>query len=546
MDIANKLSKILSDLLLRKEPLLVAGADVFKLSVNSSSIVRSIAEDQFEDLLDVTVNVGVSGGADSTCLLVLLTLLSRFLPLKVNAAHVAYGLRGAESEKEIVFLKELCKSLSLPLEVYYPDSKEQETLLTGNLQATARNIRMRFFARLTADIIEDNSKTGDKNDSIGNVKRDSIVALAHTLNDNSETFLLRLLAGSGASGLSAMSNYSKMSIDNRELIIMRPLLESSRESIIHWLKLNSIDWCEDSSNATDKYKRNKVRHDVISILNKVEPKAVKLINQSRALIKIDNDFIEQQSNRDFERIIRKEYWGGSSFASKDLLKLHKAISSRIIRRMVMETRIDDTFTCSHFLLAEILHMAKYGKSGDNSSLRKHLHISLFNDRIYCFPLIKGNQGTDIHNREFEICWDTDRGNFECSVSCWKIKCSIHSSIPEFHKINRCYEGLEYSSFKYVGSLTNDDNGLLKKGEKNSLIIRNLRADDKIAIKGGKFKKAKKILQEKSVPSFLRNLWPVMLYGSDQLLWVCGFNISSLLTKLDKTSNQFIVVEIFPM
>lgn len=179
---------------------------------------------------------GVSGGADSTALLHLLHEAS----IPVAAAHVNYGLRGEESDADEKFLSEFCATRSIPF--YLKKSCLGElSAIDSNLQKAARDVRYSFF------------------DDVCIKESISWVAVAHSSDDQLETILINFLRGSGLRGMQGMSFVN----GNR----VRPLLDIPREKIETYLRSQNISWRNDSSNESDDYLRNRVRHHVVRAIN---------------------------------------------------------------------------------------------------------------------------------------------------------------------------------------------------------------------------------------------------------------------------------------
>jgi tRNA(Ile)-lysidine synthase len=186
------------------------------------------------------VLIAVSGGADSTALLLGLASLARELRLEVRAAHLHHGLRGREADADLRFVADLCGRLGVPLTSarWNTRLRMQRRGLSG--QAGLRVLRAEFLAGTAR-------QTGA-----------AVIATAHTADDQLETLLLRLLRGSGLKGLGAMSA--------RRGVWIRPLLEVPRATIEADLRAHGVPWREDASNHDRRYARSRVRHDVIPAL----------------------------------------------------------------------------------------------------------------------------------------------------------------------------------------------------------------------------------------------------------------------------------------
>jgi len=174
--------------------------------------------------------VGVSGGADSVCL----ALVLKELGYAVSIAHVNHGLRGKESDDDEAFTAQIAQSLGLKF------FTRRVVLVAGNIEAAGRDARRDFFHDLAAEH--------------GFAK----IAVAHTRDDRVETFLLNLLRGAGSTGLSSMPPVSGRTI--------RPLIKSSRSEIEAYLSEKKQIWRTDASNFNPEFARNRLRHVVLPAL----------------------------------------------------------------------------------------------------------------------------------------------------------------------------------------------------------------------------------------------------------------------------------------
>ena len=192
--------------------------------------------------------LGISGGADSVCLMQLLSALD----YKFELAHCNFNLRGKESDKEESFVKELARRYQLKLHVKHFDTKSYADENKVSIQMAARDLRYAWFYDL---LLSENAK---------------YIAIAHHANDDIETFFINLVRGSGLKGLLGI----KAKIDS----IVRPLMVVSRAEIEQFLKKNDISFREDSSNTSLKYLRNKIRHELMPLLTEMNPSIQKTIS----------------------------------------------------------------------------------------------------------------------------------------------------------------------------------------------------------------------------------------------------------------------------
>lgn len=196
------------------------------------------------------VLVAVSGGRDSIVLLFVLHQLK----YKIEVAHVNYNLRADESNKDETFVKELCAKLEVPFHVNSFETKEQAKNEGVSIQMKARDLRYAWFEELKQERGIDR------------------IATAHHLDDQLETILINLTRGTGIKGLRGMKE--------KRGDIIRPLLCVSRDEINEYLFSKQIPFREDSSNASGKYFRNKIRHQVIPVLKEINPSLFKAVRNT--------------------------------------------------------------------------------------------------------------------------------------------------------------------------------------------------------------------------------------------------------------------------
>ncbi|MBN8555272.1 MAG: tRNA lysidine(34) synthetase TilS [Deltaproteobacteria bacterium] len=190
--------------------------------------------------------ISVSGGLDSTVLAFALSQLRERFELELNLFHINFQLRGKESMRDEDFVKKLSDKLKIPLHLF----REKISSKTA-IQETARNLRLKRAANLLpeAEWVE-----------------------AHQADDQIETFLFRMLRGSGLKGLSAMKALSLREIPTGKRKVWRPLLRLSKKDLLQYAKKYRLKFCEDSTNKKDKYDRNWLRLKVLPLLEQRFPK----------------------------------------------------------------------------------------------------------------------------------------------------------------------------------------------------------------------------------------------------------------------------------
>lgn len=194
----------------------------------------------------------VSGGADSVALLFALYLLRESMRFTLSAAHFNHCLRGSESDEDEAFVREFCDGLNIPLHV------GKATVVAGDkgLEAAARDARYSFLQSIPGKI-----------------------ATAHTADDNAETVLMHMVRGSGLKGLGGISPQIGS--------VIRPMLMVTRQDVLAFLREYHLKFVSDSTNETDLFLRNRLRHHVMPLLQQENPRLSE--NLSAMALRLRND-----------------------------------------------------------------------------------------------------------------------------------------------------------------------------------------------------------------------------------------------------------------
>lgn len=195
------------------------------------------------------IAVAVSGGADSTALLLALHEEATALGIGLSAAHLHHGIRADEADADLAFLRDLCTGLNIPLHVDHADVPANASANNETVEEAARNARLAFFDQLMQQ---------------GTVHA---VATAHTQDDQAETVIMKLIRGAWTEGLGGISPVMERSSGK----LIRPLLPASRQDVLAFLKSRNQSWQEDSTNASAAYTRNRVRSTLMPLLREFNP-----------------------------------------------------------------------------------------------------------------------------------------------------------------------------------------------------------------------------------------------------------------------------------
>ena len=243
------------------------------------SVLNYIKEYGMIEENDIVI-AGVSGGADSVCLLRVLLEIRNIIPIAIHVVHVEHGIRGQEAWQDMEFVKALCEKFAVTCTVYHYDIPKIAAERKISEEEAGRLIRYETF-----------EKEKEKYDHLGTVK----IAVAHNKNDNAETVLLNLVRGSGIAGLSGI-----MPVRGS---IIRPLLDKERCQIEEYLEEIQQAYRIDSTNLGNDYARNKIRHNILTEMEKVNSGAIKNINSASRKIAQAGDFLSKILKKEFENIV---------------------------------------------------------------------------------------------------------------------------------------------------------------------------------------------------------------------------------------------------
>lgn len=290
------------------------------------------------------VLVAVSGGPDSVSLLHFLCAWQVSFQLSLHVIHLNHGLRGEESDADATFVQTLCQQLDVPCIVR---RLKLDSAITKrgreSLQSVARDLRYKAFTEVAYEQ--------------GFTK----VALGHTSDDQTETVLMWMLRGAGSVGLSGMRAF-------RDPYFIRPLLGVSRLDIEDYLRQNQWPYRVDSSNASSKYQRNRIRHELVPVLKQFNPKIVQVLSRQGRILREESEYLDQVVSKALESVLRRVDAGTVVLDKSTLSRLPRPIQRRVVLlvyRQVTWTYVHPPFEC----VEAVLDLVNRGTSG--TSIRSH-------------------------------------------------------------------------------------------------------------------------------------------------------------------------------
>lgn len=424
------------------------------------------------------VLAGVSGGADSVCL----ALVLKELGLDVAVAHVNHGLRGAESDTDEEFTKELAGTLGVPffatkVALSGPAPAASALWLSrrplpggeANLEAAGREARRQFF-------IETARRRGYTK-----------IALAHTRNDRVETFLMNLLRGAGSEGLVSMAPVSGNTI--------RPLIETGRNEVEAYLTENNQSWRTDSSNFDLGFARNRLRHAVIPELeSRFNPSLIQTLARTVEILEAEDAWMRAVADQWLSEHGRKEENDFLIPAAE--LKSAPAGLVRRILRTVLRLAGSGLRDVSFGHIEAVRALLEEGKSGKFVQIPGGLQAAREFGRLVF--------------RQAPAAW---------ADYTYELKIPGEVYIPEVGKVFRA-EIVEIEANQALGQRVFVDGESIG----SYVTIRNWKPGDYYRPVGLPAGKLKKLFQRARIPRGHRMRWPVIVADST-IVWVASFPVS---------------------
>ncbi len=255
-----------------------------------------------------TVVVAVSGGADSLCLLHILNQLcgpgKRYPQVRLHVAHLNHQLRGAESARDAAYVKHIANAWGLPITIGAVDVSTLARSEQLSLEEAARIARYRFLRE---------------------VAQGQPIAVAHNADDQVETLLLHLLRGGGLASMVGMLP--------RRGDIIRPLLAVHRSAILAYCREQAIVPVEDSSNADTHFLRNRIRHELLPLLESINPAIRATLLRNAEVVSVDMQYIETQVDAIWSDVVVTEHENSFTLSGPALLALPLSLQRHLLRRL---------------------------------------------------------------------------------------------------------------------------------------------------------------------------------------------------------------------
>lgn len=421
------------------------------------NVKKTIAEHRlFENASRVTV--ALSGGADSVSLIHVLLELKEEVNIELCAAHLNHQLRGDEADRDENFVRELCEKLGVQLFCERADIKAESEKTGESIELAARRVRYEFLERVSAG---------------------GVIATAHTASDSAETMLYNLTRGTALKGLCG--------IPVKRGIFVRPLINVTREEVEAYCRENELSFVTDSTNNEDVYTRNKIRHNVVTVLRGINPAFERAASRTAKMLCADNDYLLSAATKLYNESLTE-----NGIIIDKLTSAHEALRSRAVM-IYLEQNGVEAYNSHIEQILGILPSGKTEVSGKNIIMAKN-----------GFLYIERNSVAPEFSVEFSVI---SRNEFEKNT-----------------KINNLLlnNALDYD--KLLGSPT----------------VRGRIAGDCIRLRGrGVTKTLKKLFTENAVPIEVRDSLPIVA-DEDGVIWIYNMGVAERVAITDKTEKFLLI------
>jgi len=422
------------------------------------------------------VGVAVSGGADSVALLRALLEVRSELGCILSVVHLHHGLRGPDADADADFVQHLAAEHHLEFHFERRDVAALATVNKLSIEAAGRRARLEFFAALKTRNVLDK------------------VATAHTANDQAETVLLKFLRGAGTRGLAGIYPHSEQS----GATIIRPLLDVTREEVETYLRDLKQSWREDATNRSPEFLRNRVRHELLPLLERdFNPAILSVLGNTAAIAREEQDYWDHLIRRTLvdNRTFHPFYYDAERFR-----ELPVALQRRILLKMAAASTLD---------FDHVEHAREFineRRAGEREINRKTL-----------VRVVRDPHGHPSFTITPNPLYEDATGGSTFSV---KLKIPGHVDLPlRKHRLLAATLLQPDDLRKLTASGRSSNDALLDTSLcGRTLTIRNWQPGDRYQPVGRGEGKVKDFFKEFNIPAYARATWPVGELDG-QIIWV---------------------------
>ncbi len=440
--------------------------------------------------------LGVSGGPDSMALLYLMCDLREDFGCILHVAHLDHMLRGQESEADAAYVAEHSRKLGIPITIEAIDVRRMITR-KESLESGARRIRYEFYERVMADIRADK------------------VAQGHNADDQAETVMMRLLRGSGLQGLSGIPPV-------RDGRFIRPLIEATRSDIDEYLQHLQLKPRQDSSNLSREYERNRVRHELMPLLERdYSPNIKQILRQTGEILRAEDDLLAALTEDAMESCVQYPDARTAVIRIPDLSGYHLALQRRILR-LTIEKLAGDLRRYDYDHIRDLLDFALCGMTGKTIDLPRGISA----EKTYDVVVLRYGYRPGVSIGEFDY-----RVKVPGETKITHLSLLIRTDGPQ--KVCEGYGKLQSDEDEFRATLDYDK-------IRGHLHLRNRRPGDRFQPLGmSGTKKLKDFFVDEKIPRALRDSVPILM-DEGNILWVIGYRIDDRFKITPDTRTQLTV------
>jgi len=460
------------------------------------------------------VVIAVSGGPDSVALLDMLARMretgSAPSNLNLHIAHLDHKLRGRDSAEDAEFVRRLAARLGFSISIEASDVRAEAERSRKGIEEVAREIRYDFLLRVARETDCDRISTG------------------HTMSDQAETFLMRLVRGAGLRGLAAMRPVGPVPVPDASLLLIRPLLSITREEVEAYCHERGLEFRIDATNLSADYTRSRVRRDVLPALRSINPRVVESIARAAEAIRADEDALDHLASKFLDEARLNQGREPSAYRVAALLDKPLGLRRRMILGAINRARArkGEEITSTH--IAAIERLLANRMSGKRIELPCGLAIWREFDALVFTRLTDAGQATEsgelsVANPQIEL------GGFNLTLERGQPGRMLEAVIEQAQREKRA------GGRDWLVAALNDE------AMPDRLVVRPRKPQERALVAGQrKIKKLKNLMIDHRIPSSRRRSWPVVTTPDDRYIWSPGLPPALEFAATDETRHLAIL------